>query len=52
MNQKMKNKSLFSIENNIIECEKSFIIIIRKYFSLENFCSLYNFFDFQALGDF
>ena len=38
--QKMKNKSLLRIEKNIIEWEKRFIIIIRKYFNLEGFPSL------------
>ena len=38
--QKMKSKSLLSIEKNIINEKICFIIIIRKYFSLEHFASL------------
>ena len=38
--QKMKSKSLLSIEKNIINEKKCFIIIIRKYFNLEHFPSL------------
>ena len=38
--QKMKSKSLLSIEKNIINEKKCFIIIIRKYFNLEHFASL------------
>ena len=41
VSQKMKNKGLLSIENNIIQNEKKcFILIIRKCFNLENFASL------------
>ena len=38
--QKMKSKSLLSIEKNIINEKICFIIIIRKYFSLGHFASL------------
>ena len=38
VSQEMKNKSLLSIEKNIIEREKRFIM--RKCFNLENFASL------------
>ena len=37
ISQKMKNKSLLSIEKNIIESVKCLIIITKKYFNLENF---------------
>ena len=36
----MKNKSLLSIEKNITESEKCHIVIVGKYFNLENFTSL------------
>ena len=35
--QKMKNRSLWSIEKILKNERKHFIIIIRKYFNLENF---------------
>ena len=38
--QKIKNRSLLSIEKNIMEWEKCYVIIIRNYFNLENFASL------------
>ena len=40
--QKMKNKSMLSIEKNILEQEKTRImrIIIRRYFNLKNCASL------------
>ena len=38
ISEKIKNKSLLSIEKNKKKCH---IIIIRKYFNLENFASLY-----------
>ena len=40
ISQKMKNKSLLSIEKNITESEKCHIVIVGKYFNLENFTSL------------
>ena len=39
ISQKLKNKSLLSIEKNIIKWEKWLIIIIKKYFNLKNFAS-------------
>ena len=38
--QKIKNRSLLSIEKNIMEWEKCYIIIVRNHFNLENFASL------------
>ena len=38
--QKIKNRSLLSIEKNIMEWEKCYVIIIRNYLNLENFASL------------
>ena len=38
--QKIKNRSLLSIEKNIMEWEKYYIIIVRNHFNLENFASL------------
>ena len=37
--QKIKNRSLLSIEKNIMEWEKCYVIIIRNYLNLENFAS-------------
>ena len=37
--QKMKNKNLLIIEKILKNNKKRFIIIIRKYFCLENFAS-------------
>ena len=38
--QKIKNRSLLSIEKNIMEWEKCYVIIIRNYLNLENYASL------------
>ena len=40
ISQKMKNKSLMSIEKNIIERVKTLYYDYKKYFNLENFASL------------
>ena len=39
--QKMKNKSLLSIEQILQDEKKRFVVIIEKYFNLENFASLF-----------
>ena len=40
ISQKRKNESLLSIENILKDENKSHIILIRKYFNLENFAFL------------
>ena len=40
ISQKMKNKRLLSIEKILQDAKKHFVVIIEKYFNLENFASV------------